>query len=100
MSTKVVVSKNRGGRPKGSLNKRIIFAREWANKLGMKDPYEFLISVLNSDTFECTKSDANGNAVLDAAGKPVKHLVVVPLETRITCAVELMAFTWPRLSAQ
>ena len=60
------LAKPRRGRPKGSLNKRSIFAREWAEKLGLQDPAEFLIRVMNSDTVEVTKADADGNAVLGA----------------------------------
>lgn len=88
------------GRPKGSLNKRILFAKEWAHKLGMQDPCEFLIRVMNADTFEVTKADAEGNAILDAKGRPVKQLVVVPLQTRVQCAIELMVYSYPRLSQQ
>jgi hypothetical protein len=90
----------RKGRPKGALNKRSIFAREWAEKLGLQDPAEFLIRVLNSDTIEVTKADADGGAVLDAEGKPVKLLAVVPLDTRILCARELLGYVYPKLSAQ
>lgn len=90
----------RRGRPKGSLNRRSIFAREWAEKLGLQDPAEFLTKVLNADTVEVTKADAHGNAVLDAEGKPVKQLVVVPLDTRILCARELMGYVYPKLQAQ
>jgi hypothetical protein len=88
------------GRPKGSLNKRTIFAREWAEKLGLQDPAEFLIRVMNSDTIEVTKADVDGNAVLDSEGKPVKQLAVVPLDTRILAARELLGYVYPRLSAQ
>jgi hypothetical protein len=89
-----------GGRKPGSLNKRTLFAREWAERLGMSDPCEFLTRVMNSDAIEVTKSDAEGNAVLDVDGKPVKQWVVVPMDTRVKCAFELMAYTYPRLSMQ
>ncbi len=99
MNENETLGRPRRGRPKGALNKRTIFAREWAEKLGLADPCEFLIRVMNADTIEVTKADANGNAVLDADGKPVKQLAVVPLATRIQCAAELMSFVYPRLQA-
>ena len=99
MNENETLGRPRRGRPKGALNKRTLFAREWSEKLGMADPCEFLIRVMNADTIEVTKADANGNAVLDATGKPLKQLAVVPLATRIQCAAELMSFVYPRLQA-
>lgn len=89
----------RRGRPKGSVNKRTIFAREWAEKLGLADPVEFLLKVMNADTVEVTQADSAGKAVLDSDGRPIKQLAVVPLDTRIQAARELLAYMYPRLQA-
>ncbi len=89
----------RRGRPRGSIGKRTLFAREWCEKLGLTDPVQFLVTVMNSDTVEVTQSDANGNAVLGADGKPVKQLAVIPLDTRIRCGYELLGYMYPKLQA-
>jgi hypothetical protein len=87
------------GRPKGSLNRRTLFAREWCDKLGLADPVEFLIKCMNADTIEVTQADAAGKAVLDSENRPVKQMLVVPLDTRIQCARELIGYMYPRLQA-
>jgi len=84
-----VVTEPRRGRPKGSLNKRTLFARDWAERLQC-DPVEFLIKCIKTDTIETTQSDASGKAVLDAEGRPLTYLAVIPFDTRVQSAYQYM----------
>lgn len=88
------------GRRKGSINRRTLFARDWVNKLGCTDPIEFMLKVLDGDTFEVTKSDANGKAIFGPDGSPVRELTVVPLALRIECAKTITGYLYPRLNSQ
>lgn len=93
------VTKPQKGRPKGSLNRRTLFVRDWADKVGC-DPVEFLLKIVSSDTIEVTKTDSAGNVMLDETGKPMKQLTAVSTELRVQCATTLCGYMYPRLSAQ
>ena len=89
----------RGGRRKGSLNRKTVAIRDLSEKLGV-DPAEALLNMVRCDCMQVPVFDeATGRPLVGEDGKPILKWIAFSTRQRMDAAKELLPYIAPKLAA-